>query len=458
MVDPVFLHFPDGFTWGTATASYQIEGAVNEDGRGPSIWDTFSHTEGKTYNGHNGDVTVDHYHRYPEDIALMADMGVNAYRFSVAWPRVLPSGTGDVNSKGLDFYERVVDDLLKHNITPYITLFHWDLPQALQDKGGFAHRDITTAFAEYTRAVTERLGDRARHWITFNEPFIYTVLGHLLGDHAPGLTDPKAAFHAGYYMYIAHGMAMDVIRATVPQSVAGITLDYSPVHPASSSEEDVKAAMRYDLLRNVMWYQPLLKGGYPTQVLEMFHDYLPPVTDEDLAQMLRPMDFVGLNYYSRSVVKNNPGNPLTGTADVLPADNEYSMMWEIYPDGLYESLVRIHRDFEPAQIMVTENGICVPDDVDHDGNIRDYRRLRYLRDHFAAAHRAIKYGVPLTGYFVWSFMDNFEWAYGYRMRFGLVHVDFETQKRTPKLSAKWYADVVSNNGFAPAQDGTWIPL
>lgn len=435
-----FPSFPPDFIWGTATSAYQIEGAVAEDDRGVSIWDTFCHTPGKIYKGHTGDVASDHYHHWQEDIALMADLGLKAYRFSIAWPRILPEGTGRVNPAGLDFYDRLVDGLLAKGIRPFVTLYHWDLPQPLQDRGGWPNRETALAFGEYARIVAERLGDRVPYWITHNEPWVMAFLGHFLGEHAPGLQDPFAAGQSVHNLLLSHGYAVQAIRsaARIPTQV-GITLNLNPVHPASESEADRAAAWRFDGAMNRLFLDPLFRRQYPEDIMALMAPLFPAVQPGDMEVIATPLDFVGVNYYSRSVVRHDPDFPIIQAAGVQPEDCECSQMWEIYAPGMYELLMRVWQDYHPAQILVTENGICVPDGVDFDGKVRDPRRIAYLRDHIAQAHRAMTDGVPLKGYLVWSFLDNFEWSYGYQMRFGLVYVDFDTQRRIVKESGRWLA-------------------
>ncbi|GAB4477016.1 MAG: GH1 family beta-glucosidase [Anaerolineae bacterium] len=458
MPESQFLAFPADFLWGMATSSYQIEGAVTEDGRKPSIWDTFCRTPGKVYKGHTGDVAADHYHRYAEDVAIMAELGLKAYRFSIAWPRVVPEGSGAVNPKGLDFYERLIDLLLENHITPFVTLYHWDLPQVLEDAGGWPNRATAQHFADYVRVVADRLGDRVRHWITLNEPFVSAVLGHFTGQHAPGRTDPAATFAAGHHLLLAHGLAVEALRAALPQGAqVGITLDYSPMYPASDTEEDRAAAWRFDGIRNRLFFEPVLLGHYPQDMLELLGPLVPPHQPDDLTKMSAPLDFIGLNYYTRTVIRHDPAVPIINTAQIYPPGSEYSMMWESFPTGLHESLTRIWNDYHPAAIYITENGVPVPDDVDLDGNVRDYRRLRYVRDHIAQVHRAIQSGIDVRGYMHWSLLDNFEWGHGYRMRFGMVYVDFETQKRIIKHSGRWYAQVIRDNGLDPSPGGPFVP-
>ncbi len=440
--------FPIGFRWGTATAAYQIEGAWNEDGRGLSIWDTFSHTPGKTYHGATGDVAADHYHRWQEDVALMAELGLNAYRFSIAWPRIIPTGTGPVNPAGLDFYDRLVDALLEKGIEPFITLYHWDLPQALEERGGWPVRETAFAFGEYARVVAERLSDRVTHWITLNEPWVAAMGGYFAGEHAPGCREPAAAFAAVHHLLLAHGEAVAAIRAAARRPVqVGITLNLSDVQPASASELDQAAAFRFDAALNQLFLDPLYRGAYPEAMLPQLSTRAGLIQPGDLERIAAPLDFLGVNYYSRDVIRHDPEFPVIQASAVQPVGNEYSQMWEIYPEGLYHMLTRVWRDYRPAVLYVTENGIPVADAPDADGRVRDERRIRYLRAHIAQCHRALEAGVPLRGYFVWSLLDNFEWAYGYQMRFGLIYVDYETQARIMKDSGRWYAEVVRQNGL-----------
>ncbi len=448
MTSAQFLRFPEGFIWGTATSAYQIEGAWNEDGKGPSVWDTFCHQSGKIYGGHTGDVAADHYHRWPEDVRIMAELGLKAYRFSISWPRVLPEGTGQVNPAGLDFYDRLVDALLERGIEPFVTLYHWDLPQALQDRGGWPNRDMVHYFAEYARVVAQRLGDRVTWWITHNEPFVVTILGYVFGDHPPGVQDFPTAMQVGYHLLLSHGYAVEALRATVGRPIqVGITLNLSPVHPASDSEADRLAARRMDGVLNRMFLDPIFFGRYPEDMRALLGSLIPEVPPEDARYLTTPMDFLGVNYYSRAVARHDPSMPIMELAQVHPEGSEYSQMWEIYPPGIHELLMRVWNDYRPRAIVITENGIPVPDGVDFDGRVRDERRIRYLRDHIAQVHRAITDGVPVRGYFVWSLLDNFEWNYGYKMRFGLVYVDYDTQARIIKDSGRWYAQVIRENGM-----------
>ncbi len=458
MTSNTFLHFPQNFLWGTATSAYQVEGAVQEDGRGVSIWDTFSHTPGKIHAGDHGDVAADHYHRWPEDVQLMADLGYNAYRFSVAWPRIQPTGSGPANPAGLDFYERLVDRLLSHNIRPFLTLYHWDLPQPLQDQGGWSRRDTAHRFAEYAQLVAARLGDRVDDWITLNEPFVASMAGHFTGEHAPGSQDIMQAIQSAHHLLLAHGLAVPVIRTAAGRPVqVGITLNLTSAHPASDSELDHQAARTFDMVQNRMFLEPVLCGHYPAELMQGFGMFLPPHPPEDLHSMGAPIDFLGVNYYNRTVLRHDPDIPLINFRDVKPEGYEYTSQWEIYPPGLYEVLTRVWNDYHPPRLYVTENGAAMPDALDGDGRVRDVRRTRYLRDHLEQCHRAIAAGVPLQGYFAWSLLDNFEWAYGYEMRFGLVYVDFATQRRTVKDSGRWFSQVARENGFDPQAGAPFFP-
>ena len=441
------MRFPDGFLWGTATAAYQIEGAHDADGRAPSIWDTFSHTPGKVRAGDTGDVASDHSPRFRDDVALMAELGLNAYRFSISWPRVIPGGTGAPNAAGLAFYDQLVDALLARGITPFVTLYHWDLPQALQDRGGWGNRTIADWFGEYAALMGRTLGDRVKHWITFNEPFAFIVIGHAFGIHAPGLTDPPLAFQASHHMNLAHGDAVRALRATVPNAVIGITQVSMPCYPASASEADVAAARRYDGFLNRWYWEPPLRGAYPSDILERLGPLAPTTEAGDAARMSPAIDFFGHNSYTRAVVRDDPGSALTGAATVDTGNPATAMGWEIYPDHLYDALTRITRDYGRPAIYITENGACF-DDVVRGGAVDDPQRTEYLREHLAACHRAIADGVDLRGYFCWSLLDNFEWSFGYAKRFGIVHVDFATQQRIVKSSGRFFAACARSNGVA----------
>jgi beta-glucosidase len=440
------LRFPPSFRFGVATSSYQIEGAVNEDGRGPSIWDTFSHTPGKVRGGDNGDVACDHYHRWPQDIALMKSLGVEAYRFSIAWPRIFPTGLeATPNAAGLDFYERLVDGLLTAGIEPWVTLYHWDLPQGLQDRGGWASRDTVHAFGRFAEAIGRRLGTKVRHFITHNEPWCVAMLGHMNGEHAPGHRDWPESLVAVHHVLLSHGVAVPILRAEATGARVGITLNLVPAYPASPSDADADAARHLDGFFNRWYLDPLVGRGYPA---DMIADYQrdarypsqPFIQAGDLETIATPIDFLGINYYSRAILRaDTPDNlPRTIPEPTVKTD----IGWEVYPDGLYDLLTRLARDYPNLPMVITENGASYATPPDADGVIHDTERVDYFRTHLAACARAIADGVPLTGYFAWSLMDNFEWAYGYEQRFGLVWVDFATQQRTPKDSARFYADVI----------------
>ena len=442
------VQFPDGFLWGAATAAYQIEGAWNEDGKGPSIWDGFAHTPGRVRDGDTGDVACDHYHRMTEDVAIMRELGLEAYRFSVSWPRVLPEGRGRVNQGGLDFYSRLVDALLEASIAPALTLYHWDLPQALQDRGGWGSREAVDAFVGYADIVSRALGDRVAMWITHNEPAVVAFEGYATGEHAPGLEDPKLAVQAAHNLLVSHGLAVPVLRANGARKV-GIAVNAWPVAPASEEPDDGAAAERA-YARDVLWFlDPLYGRGYPTEVLQIYErlGWAPEVRGGDMDAIASPTDFLGLNYYSRSVVRSDPDDEPWHVADVRE-DGEYTEMdWLVYPDGLFDLLTRVNTDHTPVELYVTENGAAFHDGVSPDGRVHDERRASYLREHFRAAARAIEEGVPLRGYFVWSLLDNFEWAEGYSKRFGIVHVDDDTQRRTIKDSGRFLREVIATNGF-----------
>ncbi|MFI5840484.1 GH1 family beta-glucosidase [Catenuloplanes sp. NPDC051500] len=449
--------FPEGFLWGSATASYQIEGAAREDGRGPSIWDTFSRTPGKVYAGHTGDVACDHYHRYRDDVALMADLGLQAYRFSIAWPRIQPDGTGPVNPAGLDFYDRLVDELRGKGITPVVTLYHWDLPQSLEDRGGWTSRDTSYAFADYALAVHKRLGDRVETWTTLNEPWCSAYLGYASGVHAPGIKDPESAFKAVHHLLLGHGLATRALRDAGVQKL-GITLNPAAVSPADpDSEADVAAARLVDGLQNRIFFDPILRGSYPDDVLRHIRRFsdLSWLQTGDEALIGQPIDVLGINYYSPSYVRSKPGiegNPTApgteGIEFLPPAGPVTDMGWAIEPAALTRLLERIHADYPGTALMITENGAAYPTGPDETGDrVPDVERVAYLDGHLRACHEAISRGVDLRGYFVWSLMDNYEWAEGYNKRFGVVYVDYHTQRRIPKDSARFYSQVIRNNGL-----------
>jgi beta-glucosidase len=450
--------FPDGFLWGTATASYQVEGAVEEGGRGPSIWDTFSHTPGKVLHGDTGDIACDQYHRLEEDLDLMAELGIQAYRFSVAWPRIQPEGSGPANRPGLDYYRRLVDGLRERSIEPMLTLYHWDLPQTLEDAGGWTNRDTSDRFAEYTGIVYEALSDSVGFWITLNEPWVVAWMGHGYGLHAPGKTDAGAALATTHHLLLGHGLAMERMRSARDGNRLGVTLNLHPTHPSRDREADAKAARRVDGQANRLYLDPLFRGEYPEDVLSHYQGRgadLSFVREGDLGKISVPLDFLGVNYYFRNTVRDAPegGPPNVPFADldarpIVPhAAEKTAMGWPVEPEGLTEILVRIKEEYADVPIYVTENGRAVHDYVDPEGGVDDEERVGYLDAHFRAAHEAIERGVDLRGYMVWSFLDNFEWAEGYSKRFGIVFVDYGTQRRVPKSSARWYSEVIRRNGL-----------
>lgn len=446
--------FPQHFLWGAATASYQIEGAWNEDGRGESIWDRFSHTPGKIKDSSSGDIACDHYHRWREDIALMKELGLQAYRFSIAWPRILPHGRGQVNQAGLDFYSRVVDCLLEHEIVPFATLYHWDLPQTLEAAGGWPARATAEAFVEYADVVSRHLGDRVKHWITHNEPWCTAILGYQTGSKAPGVQSWPAALAASHHTLLSHGWAVPVLRRNSPGAEVGITLNIIPAVPASPSAADVDAARHQDGYANRWFLDPLYGRHYPEDMLDDYQDagYLPDgptfIQPGDMQAIAAPTDLLGVNYYNRNIIRSSSipeSENLPPTVIGAPEHEWTEMGWEVYPEGLYEMLMRLHDEYQPRAIYITENGASYSDGPNGDRRVHDRRRLQYLRDHFSAAHRAIQSGVPLQGYFVWSLIDNFEWELGYTQRFGIVWVDYATQQRLPKDSALWYKQVIAAN-------------
>jgi beta-glucosidase len=437
------MQFPADFVWGAATAAYQIEGAVAEDGRGESIWDRFTATPGKILNGDHGGVACDFYHRYRDDVRLMRQLGMDAYRFSVAWPRILPQGRGDVNPAGLDFYDRLVDELLANGIEPFLTLYHWDLPQVLEDRGGWPVQETVEAFVEYTEVVAARLGDRVRYWITQNEPWVIAWLGYATGQDAPGRTCEADAVAAGHHVLVAHGRAVEVLRRDVPGAQVGIAIDLLPMHPLTDSEANVGAARDEDAVRNRWFLDPVLRGEYPAEGLLRLESMLPPRFSDDMRTISTPLDFLGINYYRRHIVQ---AGPLGGRPTIVdPEDAELTGMgWEVYPDALYELLLRLHHEYDVPPLYITENGAAFEDNRSN-GHVNDPRRTSYIQRHVEAMKRALDEGVPLAGYFVWSLLDNFEWSRGYSQRFGLVYVDYETLERVPKASYYWYRDLIASS-------------
>ncbi len=438
--------FPSDFVWGAATASYQIEGAAHEDGRGESVWDRFCATPGKVRGGDTGDVACDFYHRYTEDVRLMKELGLDAFRFSIAWPRVLPDGRGAVNAAGLDFYDRLVDELLANEIEPFATLFHWDTPQALEDEGGWRARSTAEAYLEYAEAVVGRLGDRVRHWITHNEPWVYAWVANAWGLHAPGRTSEVDAVAVAHHLLLAHGWAVEAIRGLSPQARVGITLNLAHIYPATDTPEDEAAAYRRDGEDNRWFLDPIFRGSYPADLLDRNELVAPHVRDGDLEAISAPLDFLGVNNYSRFIVAAGADGPqVVGNPDAEHTD----MGWEVYPDGLHDVLMRVTREYEPPAIYITENGAAFPDVRVHDGHVHDLERTAYLESYIAAVGRAIAGDAPVKGYFVWSLLDNFEWAFGYSKRFGIVYIDFPTLERVPKDSFYWYRDLIGSRRDAP---------
>jgi len=438
--------FPDGFVWGCATASYQIEGSTLADGAGESIWRRFTHTPDRIMNGDTGDIACDHYRRYKDDVALMKSLGLNAYRFSVAWPRIFPTGRGQTNQVGLDFYQTLVDELLAADIKPCLTLYHWDLPQAIQDVGGWLNPDTALWFREYAEFLFRKLGDRVKFWITLNEPFVISFVGHALGVHAPGIIDIDKTLIAGHTLLQAHGQALAAFRESDCDGQIGITLDLEASLSATDSAEDKAAAERHGAFANRWFLDPIMLGRYPEEMIETFPS-MPVMKPEDVELIQQPLDFLGVNNYTRTVWEHNERCFLQ--ADQVFPDGKYTKMeWEVYPDGLYYLLKWLDKRYEGLTLYITENGAAFDDVVTPDGRIDDDDRLDYVREYLKACHRAICEGVNLRGYYLWTLMDNFEWSFGFSKRFGIVHVDFESQKRTIKKSGHWYSRVIRDNGFS----------
>lgn len=469
--------FPTGFLWGAATAAYQIEGAAHEGGRQDSIWDTFARVPGAVLNGEDGSVACDHYGRYADDVELMSGLNLGAYRFSVSWARVRPDG-GDPNPEGLAFYSRLVDTLLERGITPWLTLYHWDLPQRLQDAGGWPARDTAYRFVEYAQTVHDELGDRVRHWTTLNEPWCSAFLGYGNGHHAPGHTDGTEALRAAHHLMLAHGLAVQELRSRDPALDLGLTLNFADIRPADpSSAGDRDAARRADGMSNRFFVEPILTGAYPPDVIEDVADLWPDdlVQEGDLDIISTPIDVLGVNYYAgqavtgappeeakqaaRQLRAQAPPSPNPGSEHVTMVTRDLPMTdmgWEVLPEGLSELLGRLHRTYTGPRgvaLMVTENGAAYPDEPDEHGYVDDQDRIDYLREHLLAVHEAIRHGADVRGYFVWSLLDNYEWAFGYSKRFGIVRVDYASLERTPKASARWYADVAATGQVSRVGSG-----
>ena len=438
--------FPAGFAWGAATAAYQVEGAADADGRTPSIWDTFSHTPGRTLNGDTGDVACDHYRRWQDDVELMAKIGLRAYRFSISWSRVQPGGSGPANATGLDFYDRLVDGLLERSIEPWVTLYHWDLPQPIEDRGGWLEPEVVDRFAEYAGLVARRLGDRVPAWITLNEPRTFALMGYGTGEHAPGRTGWRGALRAAHHAHLAHAASSEAIRSVLPAARIGIGHDVADLVSATDSPDDLAAVVRYDGAMHRWFLDPTFGRGYPADLVA-WYEQLGLLDGIDLAAVdaTPAPDFLGLNYYRRERIAAAPSEPDWGIgARVLQASGERTAIgWEIHPDGLRATLARVAREYGPPALAVTENGATFADAVAADGSVDDPERVRYMAAHLAAAADAIEADVPLIGYFAWSLLDNFEWALGYDAPFGIAHVEFATQRRTLKVSGKWYRALIA---------------
>jgi len=466
--------FPESFVWGSATAAYQIEGAAQEDGRGRSIWDTFSHTPGLVLNGDTGDVAADHYHRWPEDVALISELGLGGYRFSISWPRVQPGGSGAANQAGTDFYSRLVDELLERGVAPVATLYHWDLPQELEDAGGWPVRETALRFEEYARLIVGALGDRVQTWTTLNEPWCSAYLGYASGVHAPGRTEPAAALAAVHHLNLAHGLAGRVIGELAPQAKLSVSLNLHVIRPFSDSAADLDAARRIDALANRAFLGPMMDGAYPADLVAdttAVTDW-GFVRDGDESLIRVPLDVLGVNYYSTTLVRawdgmsarsdadghgRSASSPWVGAAgvDFPPQPGPYTAMgWNIDPAGMTELLLRLHHEYPAQPLMITENGAAFEDVVEADGAVHDDLRIDYLRRHIEAVGAAMTAGADVRGYFVWSLMDNFEWAYGYHRRFGIIRVDYPSGNRTWKDSAHWYRKLVAGNAIpVPSAEG-----
>ncbi len=436
------LVFPESFLWGVSTSAYQIEGSHDADGKGESIWDRFSHIPGKIANNDNGDIACDHYRRFREDVRLLKELGIKSYRFSISWPRIFPDGKGRVNQKGLDFYKDLAGELAENGIIPMATLYHWDLPQKLQDNGGWLNRDTASYFAEYAGLAFSKIGG-IRHWATFNEPWVSSFVGHWLGGHPPGFTDFSRAVSAAHNTLVAHGKAVRIFRESGLAGEIGIVLNLNPVYPAAESREDYDAALRYGEFLNGWFLDPVLKGKYPEKLAGRLSEKknLPEFHSDDMKIINTPVDYIGMNTYTASCVKNNPGIQPLELSFLSTGKPVTDTGWEIYPEGLYDLLKYIDETYKGIKIIITENGAAFRDKVNQNNEVEDSERIKYLNEHIAQVHRALGEGVNLAGYYVWSFLDNFEWKMGYDKRFGLVYVDYETQERIIKNSGHWFANI-----------------
>jgi len=449
------IKFPKDFIFGAATASYQIEGAWNEDGKGESIWDKFTHKKGKIKNNDTGDTACNHYHLYKDDVKIMKKIGLDAYRFSLSWPRILPEGRGKLNQKGIDFYNKLIDELLKAKITPYITLFHWDLPQKLQDDiGGFKSRDCAKYFADYAEVAVKEFGDRVKNWITLNEPSAYAIMGHLFGKHAPGVKNIKTGINCIHHLLLAHGMACKAMKNYNNKLNVGITINLYPIHPLTQSKKDIKASLIADSFMNKMYLDPIFKGKYPKEILKKIWFFKPKINSGDMEIISTKIDFLGINNYTREKAVYSFMMPfLHFKIKGFEFPNEeyekngiqYTCMgWEVYPDSLYELLIRIKNEYGNIKTIITENGASFKDEVIN-GKIKDYKRKDYLEKYIAGMYKALKEGANIKGYFVWTLLDNFEWSEGYTKRFGIVYVNHNTQERIIKNSGLWYADFIKKH-------------
>jgi beta-glucosidase len=444
--EPAAAEFPAGFLWGAATAAYQIEGAATEGGRGPSIWDTFCATPGRVYRGDDGEIACDHYHRWREDLDLIAWLGLGAYRLSLSWSRLQPTGRGPLNPTGVEFYRHLLEGLRERDVRPFVTLYHWDMPQVLEDQGGWPARETALRFGEYADLVSGALGDLVEDWITINEAWVASFLGYGTGEHAPGRSDLGDALRAAHHLNLAHGLAVQALRAAGPARV-GTTVLVADTAPASDRDEDVAAARRVDGAGNRLFLDPLFRGSYPADMLE---HYAPTggfevVRDGDLATIQAPMDHLGINHYHHNVVAADPDDPQLGARRLPPEEPTTSFGWGVTPDALRRVLVRVSSEYTRLPLYITENGASYDDYVDPNGRVNDTERVDYLSGYFSAAAQALREGVDLRGYFVWSLLDNFEWAKGYSMRFGLVFVEYGSQRRIPKSSAHWYRELIARN-------------
>lgn len=442
--------FPSNFLWGTATSAYQIEGSINADGKLDSIWDVFCRQPGAIQNNDTGEVACDHYKRWEEDIRLMSSLGIKAYRFSISWPRIIPDGDGVLNKKGFDFYDKLINLLIRYGIEPIVTLYHWDLPQKLHEKGGWISRDTVFAFVKYAIACFERFKDRVKIWITHNEPWVVSFLGYRKGIHAPGSRDVDQSIKAAHHLLLSHGMAVKEIRASAPNfsGKIGIALNLNPVMPNDPLKpEDQLAAKERDLLLNKFYLDALYKGNYPDEIWINYPILKQVVQEGDMKIIATPIDYLGVNYYTRTLLKGSYVNGIL-EEEVQECPNDYSTMWEFYPEGLRQIIDFIWKNYAPAEIVITENGTALDDRVNALGEIDDDKRIEYIREHLKVIHDLIIKKIPVTGYFAWSFLDNFEWSYGYSKQFGLVYVDFLTQQRIPKKSAKWFGNVCKRSAIS----------